>query len=150
MEKRPSNIKLAYTCLKVLKTVEASCNSTNLPGRSFVIEFGNRTRYYIVNTIYILAFNALVGKNFETLEVPYSESRPQWEWKVMDIPKSKKRAVTRFTQLRNHLSLPEAVFLYSKGSLAFPSLYLPLSDEQFRTTFSTDNRQINLCHFKKK
>lgn len=113
MEKRASNIKLAYTCLKVLKTVEASCNSTNLPGRSFVIEFGNRTRYYIVNTIYILAFNALVGKNFETLEVPYSESRPQWEWKVMDIPKSKKRAVTRFTQLRNHLSLPEAVFLYS-------------------------------------
>ena len=104
MEKRASNIKLVYTCLKVLKTVEASCNSTNLPGRSFVIEFGNHTRYYIVNTIYILAFNAFVGKNFETLEVSYSESRPQWEWKVMDIPKSKKSAVTRFTQLRNHLS----------------------------------------------
>ena len=114
MEKRASNIKLTYTGLKVLKTVEASCNSTNLPGRSRVIEFGNQVhRCYIVNAIYILASNGLVGKNFETLGVSYSESRPQWEWKVMDIPKSKKRALTGSTQLRNYLSLPEAVFLYS-------------------------------------
>ena len=97
-----------------LENSRSFLQSTNLPGRSLVIEFGNQVhRYYIVNTIYILASNGLVGKNFETLEVSYSESRPQWEWKVMDIPKSKKRALTGSTQLRNYLSLPEAIFLYS-------------------------------------
>ena len=115
-EKKASNLTLSYNCLKALKTVEAPPNSTGLLGSSLEIEFGNHIYgHYIINTAYSLASKSIVGKNFETLEVPYSEGRPHWEWKAKDVPKSEKKAVTGCTQLRSCLSPPPFylfIFIY--------------------------------------
>lgn len=65
IEKKASHLELAYNCLKVLERVEAPPSSTNPPGCSLVIEFGNHVHgHYTVNSTHSPAANCLVGKKF--------------------------------------------------------------------------------------
>lgn len=140
--KKALELELVYNCMKALKTTEVLRNSTNPPGCSLIIEFGNQVHgHYTVNTARSPS-NCFVSKKFETLEILYSEVRPQSEWKAMDIPKSEKRTVTRFTQLRNPLLLTEVAFLYSCCLAAVPlSLFGIDFHNQFTTSFSTDTNK---------
>lgn len=75
--KKASELELACNCMKALKTTEVPPNSTSPPGCSVIIEFGNHVHeHYIVNTT-CSPSNCLVSKKFETLEILYSEARPQ-------------------------------------------------------------------------